>query len=78
MKLTTLALIALFLFSCEDDPVKPLTGCRTARDKTDGDIVFLRCEMIEEFNPTNIRSSQWDTTDSLYYDYQWEECEQCK
>lgn len=70
-------LIILLLFSCSED-MEPLTGCRTARDKESGEVVYLRCETREQFNPTNIRAFQWDTTDSLYTSYQWVKCENCK
>jgi hypothetical protein len=73
-----IALLALVLLSCDDDPIQSDIGCRIAKDKSNGQDVFLRCETREEFNPTDIRSSQWDTTDSTYFDYRWEECENCK
>jgi hypothetical protein len=70
-------ILILLLFSCEEISI-PVTGCRTASDKVTHERVFLRCETQDEFNTTNIRSYQWDTTDSLYYDYSFERCEQCK
>jgi hypothetical protein len=70
-------IILLLLLGCAEEQIS-LTGCRTAVDKTTNERVFLRCETQDKFNPTNIRASQWDTTDSLYYDYRFERCEQCR
>lgn len=68
-----LRLLLLLLMACTEEPVNEI-GCRTAVDKVTNVRVFLRQETYAEFNTTNIRSSQWDTTDSLYYDYRWEKC----
>jgi len=71
------SILLFLLWSCSD-PIESSLGCRTAADKSTGQRVFLRCETREQFNPTKIRASQWDTTDSLYTDYRFEDCEQCK
>lgn len=80
MKITkiTIALVLFVMFACDDDPVTSSFGCRTAVDKGTNQREFLRCETQAQFNPTNIRSSQWDTTDSTHYDYSWDQCDQCK
>lgn len=71
-------IVVLLLAGCAEDEVTTSLGCRTAVDKTTHERVYLRCETYEDFNPTVIRSYQWDTTDSLYYGYRWEKCDQCQ
>ena len=73
-----LSILIILLFSCSEVDIELLTGCRTAIDKATNERVYLRCEMYQEFNKTNIRASQWDTTDSLYYNYSWVKCDNCE
>lgn len=72
-------LVILLLLGCgEMEEIKPLTGCVTAVNKDSNRREFLRCSTLDQFNPTSIRSIQWDTTDSLYYDYEWIKCDNCE
>lgn len=71
-------LFILVLFSCDEHHGEQLVGCRVAYDKVTGEKVFLKCQTYQEFNPSSIRSHQWDTTDSLYHSYRWERCVNCE
>lgn len=64
----------LLLLSCEEEQVTKV-GCMTGVDKVTNQRVFIRYVSRQDYNPTNIRSSHWDTTDSIYYDYRWELCQ---
>ena len=66
-------LFLLLLLSCEEGQVTKV-GCMTGVDKVTNQRVFIRYVSSQDYNPTNIRSRYWDTTDSLYDDYRWELC----
>lgn len=78
MKTMMIVVISLVLFSCSEDEAIRKTWCVTGIDKQTEQREFLRCQTQEQFNPTDIRSSQWNTTDSTHNDYRLEACGQCE